>query len=115
LCDAYCRCTLNADGFLALNSLAFLIDFGSTYTKVVAVDLRTAEVIGRSQAASTVNTDVREGLMQALVTLHDTHVLFTDRPADLTALEDNLGIASSSAAGGLRMAGSGRGRGVARG
>jgi len=27
-----------------LNSLALLIDFGSTYTKAVAVDLRTAEV-----------------------------------------------------------------------
>src|SRR4029450_2651818 len=104
LCDAYCRCTLNADGCIVLNSLALLIDFGSTYTKVVAVDLRTAEVIGRSQAASTVSTDVREGLIQALVTLHDTHVLFTDRPANLTALEDNLVLASSSAAGGLRMA-----------
>jgi uncharacterized protein (TIGR01319 family) len=87
-----------------LNSFALLIDFGSTYTKVVAVDLRTAEVIGRSQAASTVNTDVREGLIQALVTLHDTHALFTDRPANLKALEDKLVLASSSAAGGLRMA-----------
>jgi uncharacterized protein (TIGR01319 family) len=87
-----------------LNSFALLIDFGSTYTKIVAVDLRTAEVIGRSQAASTVNTDVREGLIQALVTLHDTHALFTDRPADLKALEDKLVLASSSAAGGLRMA-----------
>jgi uncharacterized protein (TIGR01319 family) len=87
-----------------LNSLALLIDFGSTYTKVVAVDLRTAEVIGRSQAASTVNTDVREGLIQALVALNDKHSLFADRPADLTALEDSLVLASSSAAGGLRMA-----------
>lgn len=87
-----------------MNSIALLIDFGSTYTKVVAVDLRTADVIGRSQAASTVNTDVREGLIQALVTLDDKHSLFTDRPADLTALEDKLVLASSSAAGGLRMA-----------
>jgi len=87
-----------------LNSLALLIDFGSTYTKVVAVDLRTAEVIGRSQAASTVNTDVREGLIQALVTLNDKHSLFAGPPIDLTALEDNLVLASSSAAGGLRMA-----------
>jgi uncharacterized protein (TIGR01319 family) len=87
-----------------LNSLALLIDFGSTYTKVVAVDLRTAEVIGRSQAASTVNTDVREGLIQALVKLHDTQALFTERPADLKAMEGKLVLASSSAAGGLRMA-----------
>jgi uncharacterized protein (TIGR01319 family) len=87
-----------------LESLALLIDFGSTYTKVVAVDLRTAAVIGRSQAASTVNTDVREGLMGALVALHEKHALFNERPTDLRALEDNLVLASSSAAGGLRMA-----------
>ena len=87
-----------------MNSLALLTDFGSTYTKVVAVDLRTAEVIGRSQAASTVSTDVREGLIQALVTLNDKYSLFAGRPTNLTALEDNLVLASSSAAGGLRMA-----------
>jgi uncharacterized protein (TIGR01319 family) len=87
-----------------LNSFALLIDFGSTYTKVVAVDLRTANVIGRSQAASTVNTDVREGLLQALVTLQDSHAVFNNRPADLSALKDKLVLASSSAAGGLRMA-----------
>jgi uncharacterized protein (TIGR01319 family) len=86
-----------------LKSLALLIDFGSTYTKVVAVDLPTAEVIGRSQAASTVNTDVREGLIQALVTLHNAHALFAERPTDLKALDDKLVLASSSAAGGLRM------------
>jgi len=87
-----------------LNSLALLIDFGSTYTKVVAVDLRTSEVIGRSQAASTVNTDVREGLTEALVSLYEKHALFDDRPTNLKALEDKLVLASSSAAGGLRMA-----------
>jgi uncharacterized protein (TIGR01319 family) len=87
-----------------LNSLALLIDFGSTYTKVVAVDLSNAEVIGRSQAPSTVNTDVREGLIHALVALDDKHSLFAHRPTDLTALDDNLVLASSSAAGGLRMA-----------
>ena len=87
-----------------MNSLALLIDFGSTYTKVVAVDIRAAEVIGRSQAASTVNTDVRAGLLQALAALHDAHALFTERPTDLESLEDRLVLASSSAAGGLRMA-----------
>ena len=87
-----------------MNSLALLIDFGSTYTKAVAVDLRTSEVIGRSQAASTVNTDVREGLLQALTALHERHGLFDRRPNDLGALKDSLALASSSAAGGLRMA-----------
>jgi len=86
-----------------LNSLALLIDFGSTYTKIVAVDLRSSEVIGRSQAASTVNTDVREGLIQALAALHEKHALFDEPPARLEALEDKLVLASSSAAGGLRM------------
>lgn len=68
------------------------------------MDLPTAEVIGRSQAASTVNTDVREGLLQALAALHEKHAVFPHRPSDLGALEDNLVLASSSAAGGLRMA-----------
>jgi uncharacterized protein (TIGR01319 family) len=86
-----------------LNSLALLIDFGSTYTKVVAVDLSTAQVIGRSQAPSTVNTDVREGLQEALAKLDESHALFSKRTADLTILEDTLTLASSSAAGGLRM------------
>jgi uncharacterized protein (TIGR01319 family) len=87
-----------------LNSLALLIDFGSTYTKVVAVDLCTAEVVGRSQAASTVSTDVREGLIEALTQLHENHALFDSRPVDLRVLEEQLVLASSSAAGGLRMA-----------
>ena len=87
-----------------MNSLALLIDFGSTYTKVVAVDLRNSEVIGRSQAASTVNTDVREGLLQALAALHEKYALFDQRPTHLGALGANLMLASSSAAGGLRMA-----------
>ena len=87
-----------------MNSLALLIDFGSTYTKVVAVDLDASEVIGRSQAASTVNTDVREGLLEALGKLHAAHRLFPKQPEGLNALEDRLVLASSSAAGGLRMA-----------
>ena len=68
------------------------------------MDLRTSEVIGRSQAASTVNTNVREGLLQALAALHERRALFDQRPTDLGALGDNLVLASSSAAGGLRMA-----------
>ena len=81
-------------------TIVALVDFGSTYTKVVAVDLHTSEVIGRSQAASTVNTDVREGLMQALATLRERHALFDAPPTNLKALEDKLVLAASSAAGG---------------
>ncbi len=87
-----------------MNSLAILIDFGSTYTKVVAVDLESAEVIGRSQSPSTVQTDVRAGLLDALWQLHEHHALFAGQPNDLGILDNTLTLASSSAAGGLRMA-----------
>jgi uncharacterized protein (TIGR01319 family) len=85
-------------------SLALLIDFGSTFTKVIAVDLNKSQVVGRSQAPTTVLTDVREGLLQALAGLHERHSLFDHRPANLNVLSGNLVLASSSAAGGLRMA-----------
>ena len=45
---------------------ALLIDFGSTFTKLRAVDLETAEIIGSGQGPSTVATDVTEGLNAAL-------------------------------------------------
>jgi len=86
-----------------LNSPAILIDFGSTFTKVVAVDLSNARVVGRSQAPSTVLTDVRDGLIQALVTLNERHALFDRTPKDLNVLEGKVVLASSSAAGGLRI------------
>jgi len=86
-----------------LNSLAILIDFGSTFTKLVAVDLDGAQVVGRSQAPSTVLTDVREGLLQALVTLNERHNLFDRAPKDLNILEGKVVLAASSAAGGLRI------------
>ena len=85
-------------------SLALLIDFGSTFTKVVAVDLDTAQLIGRSQAPSTVGTDVREGLLAALAGLHERHPVFDRAPKDLSVLEGKIVFASSSAAGGLRIA-----------
>lgn len=86
-----------------MNSLAILIDFGSTYTKVVAVDLDRAEVVGRSQAPSTVLTDVREGLLQALSSLYERHRLFPRLPDDLRVLQGSTVLASSSAAGGLKI------------
>lgn len=87
-----------------MNDLAILIDIGSTYTKVVAVDFRAAVLIGRGQAASTVNTDVREGLVEALARLEEQHRVFAEPPAGLRVMEDHLVLACSSAAGGLRMA-----------
>ena len=86
-----------------MNSLAILIDFGSTFTKVVAVDLSNSQVVGRSQAPSTVLTDVREGLLQALIALHERHTVFDREPFSLDILESRFVLASSSAAGGLRI------------
>src|SRR5262245_25255313 len=86
-----------------MDSLAILIDFGSTFTKVTAVDLSKAEVIGHSQSPSTVLTDVREGLLQGLRNLHAAHPIFARPPENLGDLDSNLVLASSSAAGGLRI------------
>jgi len=80
-----------------------LIDFGSTFTKVTAVDLDKAEVVGKAQAASTVATDVCEGLLHALAMLQDRHGLFKGRPDSLDILEDTVVLSCSSAAGGLRL------------
>jgi uncharacterized protein (TIGR01319 family) len=71
---------------------ALLVDFGSTYTKVVAVDLRRAAVIARAHHPSTVDRDVTIGLHGALEALGAAG-------ADSGALR----LASSSARGGLRM------------
>ena len=86
-----------------MSSVAILIDFGSTFTKVSAIDLNNAQVIGRSQAPSTVLTDVREGLLRALRSLHECRPLFHQSPTDLSVLEGQTVLASSSAAGGLRI------------
>lgn len=46
-------------------SAALLIDFGSTYTKLRAVDLDRRRIIGAGQGLSTVATDVRIGMRAA--------------------------------------------------
>lgn len=75
-------------------SAALLIDFGSTWTKLRAVDVETGALIGTAQGPSTVTTDINIGLDAALVALSRAmHGL----PAFAVRL------ASSSAAGGLRM------------
>jgi uncharacterized protein (TIGR01319 family) len=76
------------------NSLRFLIDLGSTFTKVVAVDLESEEIVARAQAPSTVGTDVTIGLKEAL------------RKVEADNNPENK-LACSSAAGGLRMVAAG--------
>jgi uncharacterized protein (TIGR01319 family) len=73
---------------------ALLIDFGSTYTKLRAVDLDTCRILAAAQGPSTVTKDVTIGLEQALGALER-------KLGKLPAFKYRL--ASSSAAGGLRM------------
>ncbi len=76
---------------------ALLIDFGSTNTKVTAVDLENAALLGTADSFTTVDTDINEGLAVAL-----------DRLFEQTGpLDFSLQLACSSAAGGLRMITSG--------
>lgn len=73
---------------------ALLIDFGSTYTKLRAIDLDAGEILGAGQGPSTVTSDVNIGLDAAL----------GDLEKQLGALPDfTHRLASSSAAGGLAM------------
>ncbi|MBT3306424.1 MAG: MutL protein [Alphaproteobacteria bacterium] len=75
-------------------TVALLIDFGSTFTKLRAVDLDSASIIGTGQGPSTVATDVTEGLTVALGDL-ESHI------GGLPDFKHRL--ACSSAAGGLAM------------
>jgi uncharacterized protein (TIGR01319 family) len=75
-------------------SAALLIDFGSTWTKLRAVDAETGALLGTAQGPSTVATDVNIGLDAALASLARA---MNGLP------EFAVRLASSSAAGGLRM------------
>jgi uncharacterized protein (TIGR01319 family) len=73
-----------------------LADFGSTYTKVAAVDLKREVILGWAQAHTTVHTDITIGFDRALSILTES-----------CGIDANLvqgKYACSSAAGGLRIA-----------
>lgn len=74
-------------------SNVLLIDFGSTYTKATAVDLDKEVIVGTARGITTVETDVMEGLNQALDQLF----------AKTGKLTFNKVLGCSSAAGGLKM------------
>ena len=74
-------------------SKVLLIDFGSTYTKVVAVDLEKEEILGTANGWTTVDTNIMDGLQQALTQLFDK----------TGKLEFQRVLGCSSAAGGLKM------------
>ena len=70
-----------------------LIDFGSTYTKLTAVDVDAPALLGTAAAYTTIQTDINHGLAQGL-----------ERLERITGKLDYAArYACSSAAGGLRM------------
>lgn len=77
-----------------MSANALLIDFGSTYTKLRAIDLDAGTVLAAAQGPSTVTTDVNIGLDAALKNLER-------KLGTLPPFRHRL--ASSSAAGGLAM------------
>ena len=74
-----------------------LIDFGSTYTKLTAVDVEAEALLGTAAAYTTVQTDINDGLQNALAQLEEK----------IGKIEFSECFACSSAAGGLRMVTSG--------
>jgi uncharacterized protein (TIGR01319 family) len=71
-----------------------LVDFGSTFTKLTAVDLKNEEIMATSKALTTVETDITEGYQKALNKLYEK--------MGKTVKFDKV-TACSSAAGGLKM------------
>ena len=82
-----------------MHNIKLLIDFGSTFTKVVAVDLDNEEIVSTARVPSTVESDITVGLGEALKKIADS--------VGITNLEEREALACSSAAGGLRMVCSG--------
>ena len=74
-----------------------LIDFGSTYTKLTAVDVESETLLGTAASYTTVQTDINDGLQNALAKLEEK----------TGKIEYGECFACSSAAGGLRMITSG--------
>ncbi len=72
-----------------------LIDFGSTYTKMAVADLKTRSLVTADHFPSTVATDARLGLEQCFQA--------AKKAMGEKAFRASMKLASSSAAGGLRM------------
>jgi len=76
-------------------NVAILIDIGSTFTKVVCVDLNKEEIIARVETPTTVETNIAIGVHKGIKEVK--------KSLPLTA-NIKYKLACSSAAGGLRMA-----------
>ncbi len=79
--------------------LTIAVDFGSTYTKVAAVDFAKEELVGVSQSPRTVDSDMTIVLHKALENLRVK--------LGLERLEPERFVACSSAAGGLKVVAAG--------
>lgn len=78
-----------------MSKIKLFIDFGSTFTKMVAFDLDAEELIARVQVPSTVDTDITIGLEEAFAEI--------SREIKIGDAEKRQAVACSSAAGGLRV------------
>ena len=77
-------------------------DIGSTYTKVTAIDTDTETILATAAAFTTIETDVMEGLHEALSKLYTSMGL-----APGEEWQRDRFLCCSSAAGGLKMVASG--------
>lgn len=77
-----------------MNAL-LLIDFGSTYTKLTAVDMDHEEIIANAKALTTVESDIMIGFQNAYAIMKEK--------CKGKNLQFNEMLACSSAAGGLKM------------
>jgi len=78
-------------------SKVLLIDFGSTYTKLTAVDIDSERILATASAYTTVETDINDGFKEGLRILEKK----------IGTFDYDKCYACSSAAGGLRMVTSG--------
>src|SRR4051812_24971760 len=74
-------------------SLVVAVDFGSTFTKAVAVDAGSGELVARAEHRTTIETDVMQGWLACRAALEQT-----DRGVAKAEV-----LACSSAGGGLRI------------
>ena len=80
-----------------MSEIGIFVDFGSTFTKAVAIDLYEGRIIGQGRSVSTVTTDIMIGLRFALERL--------EANSQRKCVENSsIRLACSSAAGGLRLA-----------
>lgn len=76
-----------------MNNIVLLIDIGSTFTKVTAVDMDAERILATARSFTTVATDVNEGFDKAVALIKEQIGDF--QPSKI--------LAASSAAGGLKM------------